>query len=433
MATAALSLRQQVANGDITAAEAQARMQETRLSFSDAVSIRPDEELGLDIVTLRGVGGSPEDDRDHPDAFSEADRRVSSGSLVDDLMRVEGEFAEARPGRIRGSSLSSQPEAAVEGSMSPVSSTQATTAAREISMQAFESNTGQAPDQHGHELMLSASAPNLGTALGQLRGSTNSDSPRISRSNSCVSNVSASALGFRSRLARLEEKIAALEARQEISPRGEWFEVVEAWAKSLPEVIENQGRVDAQRKALLEMPKGDWMRRMGLHEGWARRLQKGWPEKFDTVTSFVGLLMPALEMVRAMALCATPVQKVRLWTEAMLEAAQLIKTHTRDGECALGGDDLPSLVLFLVCNADCDDLVAQVQVAKLFILDDSHSMEYELHPKGYYQGLCNQYVFDAERRCIDPVHNIMWVDDALGILYALQESDEAEEAEGRRA
>ena len=27
------------------------------------------------------------------------------------------------------------------------------------------------------------------------------------------------------------------------------------------EVIENQGRVDAQRKALLEMPKGDWMRR----------------------------------------------------------------------------------------------------------------------------------------------------------------------------
>lgn len=99
------------------------------------------------------------------------------------------------------------------------------------------------------------------------------------------------------------------------------------------------------------------------------------------VDHFEGLVMPALEMVGAMSDCSTPVQKVtpssssshsplfrpagvwkvRLWVEAVLAATSqqgLIATHLMGG--SLSADDLPSLVLFLTCLADCDHIVAQV-------------------------------------------------------------------------
>ena len=47
-----------------------------------------------------------------------------------------------------------------------------------------------------------------------------------------------------------------------------------------------------------------------------------------------------------------------------------------------------------------------------------------------YQGLQVQYAFDAERRCIDPCHNIMWVDDALSILVDLQQALDNQPADG---
>ena len=59
----------------------------------------------------------------------------------------------------------------------------------------------------------------------------------------------------------------------------------------------------------------------------AQRLREAYPGRFTTVDAFVGVVMPALEMVSAMGKTATPAQKVRLWVEAVLEASHLITTH----------------------------------------------------------------------------------------------------------
>ena len=54
-----------------------------------------------------------------------------------------------------------------------------------------------------------------------------------------------------------------------------------------------QEAVDAKRQTLCE---GDWMSKMGLHQGWAARLHKAWPGRFESSESFAGVL--TLEMVR---------------------------------------------------------------------------------------------------------------------------------------
>ena len=102
-------------------------------------------------------------------------------------------------------------------------------------------------------------------------------------------------------------------------------------------------------------------------------------------------------MVRAITVCTTPVQKLRLWTESVLEATRLIKSHGID----FRGDDMPSLVLFLIVSVDSVDLVAQVphlqycppqfsrsaggfqvQLAKLFLVDEVDFEEYRLNVDG---------------------------------------------------
>ena len=70
------------------------------------------------------------------------------------------------------------------------------------------------------------------------------------------------------------------------------------------------------------------------------------------------------------------VMQVRLWTESILQAASVINAFLEDGEVCIvtlastilmelslqtiGGEDLPSLVLFLTCHAETENLAAQV-------------------------------------------------------------------------
>ena len=71
----------------------------------------------------------------------------------------------------------------------------------------------------------------------------------------------------------------------------------------------------------------------------------------------------------------------------------------------LGGDDLPSLALFLVTYAECPHLISEVfhtpqichryecvhkvELAKLFAITWDYQ-DYDVHPAGVYEGLTNQ-------------------------------------------
>jgi len=196
------------------------------------------------------------------------------------------------------------------------------------------------------------------------------------------------------------------------------------WALSLDEVRDLQHKVDIRRPRL----QGD-MSALQLDTTWAKRLSKAWPGRFTTVDDFVGLVMPALEMVSAMGQTATPVQKVRLWVEAVLEASHLIGTHLSvcdpdaQGQ-GLGGDDLPSLVLFLTAMADCEHVVAQATLASCFAVDEYDKDEFDLpFPAGLYSEVSDQYLFNAESRLVDPAHYFFWVNDALQVIAGLPDDE----------
>jgi len=264
-----------------------------------------------------------------------------------------------------------------------------------------------------------------GTPKGAGREGLRSPRQRQESTFSSLSRMSSMGGERKGRIARLEERIAAMEAKGAHNS-GEWFDLLAEWAKGLDEVAARQALVNKQREALPQMTKDDWMHRLTLDEGWAQKLKKKLEKHYGTTPSidhFAALLEPALEMVRAITLCTTPVQKLRLWTESVLEATRLIKSHGID----FGGDDMPSLVLFLIVNVESFDLVAQVQIAKLFLVDEVDYEELELNVEGYYHDLANQYVFDAERRCIDIGHNLLWIDSALDVLAELQGKDDKEE------
>eukprot|EP00656_Telonema_subtile_P041103 TRINITY_DN4621_c0_g1_i1.p1 TRINITY_DN4621_c0_g1~~TRINITY_DN4621_c0_g1_i1.p1 ORF type:complete len:815 (+),score=129.19 TRINITY_DN4621_c0_g1_i1:50-2494(+) len=190
-----------------------------------------------------------------------------------------------------------------------------------------------------------------------------------------------------------------------------WSQLLLRWALELPTVLTLQDRWDEMRERFTQSD--DF-----LQDCWARRLQILHPDRFTTAEQYVGMLSPALEMVLAMGKCTTPVQKVRLWTESILQAASLINTFLPQGE-VIGGEDLPSLVLFLTCHAECDNLAAQVEFGSLFILDpDGQDRdEFLLHPgSGFPERLANQIVLDADHRFISPYHYFAWVGDALDVV-----------------
>merc|ERR1712046_75491 len=104
-------------------------------------------------------------------------------------------------------------------------------------------------------------------------------------------------------------------------------------------------------------------------------------------------------MAQAMQYCSTPCQKVRLWAEAILEAISLINMQI-GAEGQIGGPDVPSIVLFLTCVTDCDQLVIQAKLARLFCLDNygSDQRECGLPDGGLYADMADQYAFAAEER-----------------------------------
>jgi len=163
--------------------------------------------------------------------------------------------------------------------------------------------------------------------------------------------------------------------------------------------------------------------KMELDSAWAARVEKannlGECEHVDKVVRFQMMLTPALEMAQAMGYCSTPCQKVRLWAEAILEAISLINMQIAGGgEGQIGGPDVPSIVLFLTCVNECDDMVVQAKLARLFCLDNygMDQREYKLPDGGLYSDMADQYAFAAEERAIDHSHYLLWVEDTLRII-----------------
>eukprot|EP00656_Telonema_subtile_P012540 TRINITY_DN16314_c0_g1_i1.p1 TRINITY_DN16314_c0_g1~~TRINITY_DN16314_c0_g1_i1.p1 ORF type:complete len:747 (+),score=142.60 TRINITY_DN16314_c0_g1_i1:94-2334(+) len=152
-----------------------------------------------------------------------------------------------------------------------------------------------------------------------------------------------------------------------------------------------------------------------INEHWGKNLRKYHPGKYEDVHSMGIILQPALDMVQAMSTCSTPVQMVRLWSEAVLQAKELIEAML-PADKALGGDDCPSLAFFLVTLAETAGLVGQVELAKLFAVSDFDEMDFGLHPEGLYEGIQNQYLFRAEQRNMEPNNTFLWVQDTLSII-----------------
>lgn len=196
------------------------------------------------------------------------------------------------------------------------------------------------------------------------------------------------------------------------------------WISQLDDVRELQAAVNANRAWFVANPS-----KMDLDASWAQRVQKAHADMggdtVDKVARFQMMLTPALEMVQAMQYCSTPCQKVRLWAEAILEAISLINMQI--GENAIGGPDVPSIVLFLTCINDCDNLVVQAKLARLFCLDNYDQKEFKLPEGGLYLGMEEQYAFAAEERAIDHSHYLLWAEDTLRIIA---EEDTSGDADG---
>ena len=64
----------------------------------------------------------------------------------------------------------------------------------------------------------------------------------------------------------------------------------------------------------------------------------------------------------------------------------------------LSADDLPSLVLFLMSVAECEEIVAQATIASVFSCDEFDQEEFDLPAAGQYWGLSDQYLFNADSR-----------------------------------
>lgn len=153
----------------------------------------------------------------------------------------------------------------------------------------------------------------------------------------------------------------------------------------------------------------------------ADQIQAGWGKSLSkvdgvayTMDDLQMILQPALDMVMAMAACQTPVQRVRLWSESILQAKAVIESLLPKGKL-LGGPDLPSLALFLVTYAECVDIVKEVELAKLFAVSWDYR-DYTPHPAGMYEDLGNQYLFRAAQRLVDPMQTFLWVEDAIDII-----------------
>jgi len=151
---------------------------------------------------------------------------------------------------------------------------------------------------------------------------------------------------------------------------------------------------------------------------WLKRLRNS--GRFTTVSEVQALLMPAIDEVQAIGRCDTPVQKVRLWAEALVTCTSLINNTMPEGKDPVGAPDLPSIVLFLTCATEGIEggIAAQAKLAALFCLD-SMGQDQEtlgLPHGGIYTDLGDQYAFNAEKRSVSPQFSLLWLDDTLEMI-----------------
>jgi len=167
-------------------------------------------------------------------------------------------------------------------------------------------------------------------------------------------------------------------------------------------------------------------RKMDLDKSWAEKLRKARPGAFDTTAELMGMLTPAIDMASALDKVSTPAQKVRLWSEAIIEAITLISPQLC-GRDPLGGPDIPSIVLFLTCLSECPEMTYHVKLARLFCLDNygAEGDKFKLYSWTKKEDLSEQYTFQADQRAIDHSHYLLWAEDTLTIIA--EDSGELEE------
>jgi len=165
---------------------------------------------------------------------------------------------------------------------------------------------------------------------------------------------------------------------------------------------------------------------------WLLRLRNS--GRFTTTSEVAALLMPAIDEVQAIGRCDTPVQKVRLWAEALVTCTSLINNTMPEGKDPVGAPDLPSIVLFLACATDGiqGGIAAHAKLAALFCLDSmgQDKESYQLPHGGLYSDVGDQYAFNAEKRSVSPQFSLLWLDDTLDMIADMGglSFDDAQEA-----
>lgn len=186
------------------------------------------------------------------------------------------------------------------------------------------------------------------------------------------------------------------------------------WLRNMEDVKAKEESVNERKAAFLEREQMPWI----------EKLQKKCPGRYQThgevLQLFYGLGEDdVLTMISRIRTACTPVEKVRLWSDAILGAIKAIMQAMPPGTEPLGGPDLPQVALFLLCHSGLD-IYSHAKLAELFTLgyDGYDKEEFRLAEGGLYTEVHEQYTYNAERRSIYPQMMLNYLVEGCEIIAA---------------
>jgi len=193
------------------------------------------------------------------------------------------------------------------------------------------------------------------------------------------------------------------------------IEVLIEWAKGLEDLTGRQQRLESRMKVYRHNVLH--FEEIGHATTWAKKLNKYLPGQYANLEALTSLLKPALKDVKLLSTDCTISQMIRHWVNATLDAVQTVNKVLPQGK-GLDVPEIPGLMVFLVLQGGCQDILIRGALAKCFMTDDfgGDFATFDLDPAGLYADTSNQFVMDAEARSIQPLHTLRWIGDSCQVI-----------------
>jgi len=191
------------------------------------------------------------------------------------------------------------------------------------------------------------------------------------------------------------------------------------WSKEMRGLSHLQDQFDQKRQLYAAN-----FEKMELHQSdvyhettWASKLRRYNPGKYDNMAKLRKLFNPALDHIRRMNICTSNAHLVRAWVEATLAAVAEVNSVLPEGK-EVASPELPSLMVFLVIQGVCDNILIRERISRLFLTDDfgGDAEALDLPSDGLHVATSNHYVLDAEARSIQPLHTMKWIADSCQVV-----------------